>query len=50
MEKLTDRQKDILDIIKRSIADKGYPPTVREIGAKIGLSSSATTQFHLNKL
>lgn len=50
MKKLTDRQKDILDIIKRSIADKGYPPTVREIGAKIGLSSSATTQFHLNKL
>lgn len=50
MEKLTDRQKDILDIIKRFIADKGYPPTVREIGAKIGLSSSATTQFHLNKL
>ena len=50
MDKLTDRQKDILDIIKRSIADKGYPPTVREIGAKIGLSSSATTQFHLNKL
>lgn len=50
MEKITDRQKNILDIIKQSIAEKGYPPTVREIGAKVGLSSSATTQFHLNKL
>lgn len=50
MEKLTDRQKDILDVIKRAIAKNGYPPTVREIGAKIGLSSSATTHFHLKKL
>lgn len=50
MEKITNRQKDILEIIKKSIAEKGYPPTVREIGALIGVSSSATTQFHLNKL
>ena len=49
MEKLTDRQKDILDVIKQAIAKNGYPPTVREIGAKIGLSSSATTQFHIKK-
>lgn len=50
MEKLTDRQKDILDVIKQAITKNGYPPTVREIGAKIGLSSSATTQFHIKKL
>ena len=50
MEKLTDRQKDILDVIKQAIAKNGYPPTVREIGAIIGLSSSATTQFHIKKL
>lgn len=50
MEKLTDRQKDILDVIKQAIAKNGYPPTVREIGAKLGLSSSATTQFHIKKL
>ena len=50
MEKLTDRQKDILDVVKQAIAKNGYPPTVREIGAKIGLSSSATTQFHIKKL
>ena len=50
MEKLTDRQKDILDVIKQAIAKNGYPPTVREIGAKLNLSSSATTHFHLKKL
>lgn len=50
MEKLTDRQKDILDVIKRCLAKEGYPPTVREIGEKVGLSSSATTHFHLRKL
>ena len=50
MEKLTDRQKDILEVIKQTIAKNGYPPTVREIGAKLGLSSSATTHFHLRKL
>ena len=50
MEQISERQKYILDIIKRSIAEKGFPPTVREIGAIIGVSSSATTQFHLKKL
>ncbi len=50
MEKLTDRQQDILDVIKRCLAKEGYPPTVREIGEKVGLSSSATTHFHLRKL
>lgn len=50
MDKLTRRQQDILDVIKKYIADHGYPPTVREIGASLNLSSPATTQFHLNKL
>lgn len=50
MEKLTDRQKDILDTIKKEIANNGFPPTVREIGAKVGLNSSATTFFHIKKL
>ena len=48
--KLTEKQKQILDIVKRLIAKNGYPPTVREIGAKAHLSSPATTHFHLNKL
>ena len=50
MEKLTDRQKDILLVIKKLIADNGYPPTVREIGKEAHLSSPATIHFHLNKL
>lgn len=50
METLTTRQSDILDALKRSIANNGYPPTVRELGKMVGLSSSATAQFHLTKL
>ncbi|MEG0994792.1 MAG: transcriptional repressor LexA [Bacilli bacterium] len=50
MDKLTERQKDILQTIKKFIANNGYPPTVREIGAKLDLSSPATTFFHLKKL
>lgn len=50
MEKLTERQKEILDTIKRFIAKRGFPPTVREIGKELNLSSPATTHFHLSKL
>ena len=50
MEKLTSRQEYILQIIKQLIASNGYPPTVREIGAKANLSSPATIHFHLTKL
>ena len=50
MEKLTSRQQDILDTIKKLIAKNGFPPTVREIGAELGLSSSATTFLHIKKL
>ncbi len=50
MEKLTDRQSYILQVLKKLIAKKGYPPTVREIGEAAHLSSPATIHFHLNKL
>ncbi len=50
MEKLTLKQQFILQIIKKSIAKNGYPPTVREIGKEANLSSSATIHFHLTKL
>lgn len=50
MEKLTDKQSVILQIIKEQIAKNGYPPTVREIGQKAKLSSPATIHFHLSKL
>ena len=50
MEKLTSRQNDILQVIKKLIAKNGYPPTVREIGEEAHLSSPATIHFHLSKL
>lgn len=50
MEKLTDRQQDILQIIKKLTAKKGYPPTVREIGEAANLHSPATIHFHLMQL
>ncbi len=50
MEKLTPKQKVILDILKQLIAKNGYPPTVREIGKKANLSSPATIHFHLKQL
>ena len=50
MEKLTAKQEVILDILKKLIAENGYPPTVREIGKKANLHSPATIHFHLKKL
>ncbi len=50
MEKLTNRQQSILQTVKKFIADKGYPPTVREIGEIENLHSPATIFFHLKKL
>jgi len=50
LEHLTDRQREILDYIKREIREKGYPPSVREIGEAIGLSSSSTVHGHLERL
>ncbi|HEV3232718.1 MAG TPA: transcriptional repressor LexA [Candidatus Dormibacteraeota bacterium] len=49
-EVLTTRQREILDYLRRALTEKSYPPTVREIGLAIGLSSSSTVQNHLNTL
>lgn len=50
MEKLTKRQNEILTYIKEYIVAHGYPPTVREIGADLGVSSPATIHAHLKNL
>ena len=50
MEKLTDKQEYILQILKQLKAKNGYSPTVREIGAVANLNSPATIHFHLKKL
>ncbi|HYG57974.1 MAG TPA: transcriptional repressor LexA [Symbiobacteriaceae bacterium] len=47
---LTERQRQVLQFIKEEIAKKGYPPSVREIGEAIGLSSSSTVHGHMARL
>ncbi len=47
---LTGEQKQVLDYIKKYVAEHGFPPSTREIGAALGLSSSATVHVHLQKL
>jgi repressor LexA len=48
--KTTPRQQAILDTIKDFTREHGYPPSVREIGERVGLSSSSTVQCHLRTL
>ncbi len=46
----TERQQRILEVIRRFTAEQGYPPSVREIGERVGLSSSSTIHAHLKAL
>lgn len=51
MAKRTDtRQEDILRFIHEQVSAKGYPPTVREIGEAVNLSSTSTVHGHLSRL
>ncbi len=50
MAKLTAKQQQIYDYIVAFSADHGYPPSVREIGAAVGLKSPSTVHFHLKGL
>jgi repressor LexA len=50
MSKISNRQIAILDFIKREVREKGYPPSVREIGESVGLASSSTVHGHLERL
>jgi repressor LexA len=49
-EQLTERQNKILDYIRYVTKVRNYPPSVREIGEAVGLSSSSTVHNHLNQL
>src|SRR5438445_7388754 len=49
-EPLTSRQREILEYLRFRQKIRSYPPTVREIGEAVGLSSSSTVQNHLNTL
>jgi repressor LexA len=47
---LQERQRLILQVIEDGVREHGYPPTVREIGAAVGLCSPASVQSHLAAL
>ena len=47
---LTARQRGILDVIETSMRERGYPPSVREIGEAVGLTSPSTVHSHLASL
>lgn len=47
---LTERQQGILDFIDQQNRERGYPPSVREIGKAVGLTSPSTVHSHLNTL
>lgn len=49
-EQISTRQQQILDYIKETVRDRGYPPSVREIGEATGLSSPSTVHSHLSTL
>lgn len=47
---LTDRQQEIYDFVVEYVENRGYPPTVREIGERVGLASPSTVHAHLATL
>src|SRR5437899_10142494 len=49
-DQLTERQNKILDYIRYVTKVRNYPPSVREIGEAVGLSSSSTVHNHLDQL
>src|SRR3954449_3544876 len=50
MQGLTDRQQQVLGYIRQSIHERGYPPTLREIGAHMGIRSTNGVNDHLRAL
>ena len=50
MRQLTPKQQQIYAFIRSFTAEKGYPPSVREIGTAVGLKSPSTVHFHLKSL
>jgi repressor LexA len=49
-KRITTRQREILEFIESQTRDRGYPPSVREIGEAVGLTSPSTVHSHLNTL
>lgn len=50
MQPISDKQRQILNYITDSVSDRGFPPSVREVGAAVGLKSPSTVHYHLKAL
>jgi repressor LexA len=50
MQTLTEKQQQVLEAVRRGVEARGHAPTVREIGAAVGLRSSCTVKKHLDSL
>ena len=50
LQKLSERQTNILKFIRRYVLEHGYPPTIREIGKAVGISSTSVVKYNLDKL
>jgi len=50
VDDLTTRQREVLEFIGVKVRERGYPPSVREIGEALGLSSPSTVHSHLSTL
>jgi len=50
MNDLTPRQRRILEYIRKTVRERGYPPTVREIGEAVGLTSSSSVHAQMRNL
>lgn len=48
--KLSERQRDILNFIRDFAQENGYPPTIRQIGQAVGITSTSVVNYNLNKL
>ncbi|NDK89439.1 transcriptional repressor LexA [Gordonia desulfuricans] len=47
---LTQRQREVLEVIRRSVRERGYPPSIREIGDAVGLNSTSSVAHQLRTL
>lgn len=47
---LTERQRRVLEVIRNSVAERGYPPSIREIGDAVGLNSTSSVAHQLRTL
>lgn len=47
---MTGTQRKIMAVIRRMVADRGYPPSVRELCVETGIKSPSTIHYHLKEL